>query len=137
MKVDSLFRDISVVIPTFNRPKTLQSTIESYLSGNALPKQIIVVDQSQYPFDPYFISNWRGVEIKVIHQPIPSLTLARNIGARTSDCDVILFSDDDVLVNVDSISILTDVMDDKSYALVAGVDIDENGVWGSLKKGGC
>lgn len=55
---------------------------------------------------------------------------------RASSQDVILFSDDDVLVNRESIAVLAESMLDDSVALVAGVDIAENGMLGTPKKPG-
>ena len=132
-----MFADITIVIPTYNRPKVLRNTIESYLMGNVLPRQIIVVDQTSDAFNLSTISDWRGVELKLVRSLTPSLTLARNIGARASECDVILFSDDDILVDEDSIANLVKAMSDETVALVAGVDISENGVYGSPSKPGC
>ncbi len=128
------YADITVVIPTYNRPEVLRTTVESYLSGRVLPRQIVIVDQTSEPFDPAIIRNKRGVELGVVHSMTPSLTLARNIGARASSSDVILFSDDDIVVDGDSIAVLADAMADDALALVAGVDIAENGVHGSPEK---
>ena len=130
------YADITVVIPTYNRPGVLKNTVESYLAGRVLPRQIVVVDQTPEPFDSATIPDKRGVELEVVHSTTPSSTLARNIGARASSNDVILFSDDDIIVDEDSIAVLADAMADGALALVAGVDIAENGVHGSPTKSG-
>ena len=128
--------DITVVIPTCNRPGVLKDTVESYLSGKFLPRQIIIVDQTPEPFDPATISDCQGVKLDVGRSATPSLTLARNIGVRASSCDVILFSDDDVLVDFNSIAVLTKAMADGDVALVAGVTVAENGLHGNPSKPG-
>lgn len=130
------YADITVVIPTYNRPGVLKDTVESYLAGRVLPRQIVIVDQTPEPFDPAKIPDRRGVELEVVLCTTPSLTLARNIGARASSNDVILFSDDDIVVDGESIAVLADAMSDDGLALVAGVDIAENGVHGSPAKPG-
>lgn len=130
------YADITVVIPTYNRPEVLKNTVKSYLSGRVLPQQILIVDQTPEPFDPTAILDCKGVEVGVIRSMTPSLTLARNIGARASKYDTILFSDDDILVNEDSIAVLSEAMANKAVALVAGVDIAENGVHGNPSKPG-
>ena len=38
---------ISVVIPTMNRWNTLKETLESYVSADVLPAQIVIVDQTK------------------------------------------------------------------------------------------
>lgn len=128
--------EITVVIPTYNRPVVLKNTIESYLAGRVLPRQILVVDQSPELFDPATIKEKHGVELGVLHSTTPSLTLARNIGARASSNDVILFSDDDIVVDEESIAFLADAMSDDRLALVAGVDISQNGICGNPEKPG-
>lgn len=50
--------------------------------------------------------------------------------------DTILFSDDDVLVDNNSASYLENAMSDATVALVAGVDLQENGIYGSAAKPG-
>lgn len=136
MGVAEEYVDITVVIPTYNRPEVLKGTIESYLAGRVLPRQIVIVDQTFEPFNPATILDKRGVDIDVVSSTIPSSTLARNIGVRASNNDVILFSDDDIVVNGESVAVLADAMDDNGLALVAGVDIAENGVHGSPARPG-
>lgn len=131
-----LYADITVVIPTYNRPGVLKDTIESYLAGRVLPRQILIVDQTPKPFDPATVPNNKGVELGVLQSTTPSLTLARNIGARASSYDTILFSDDDILVDEESVAVLAEAMADEAIALVAGVDIAENGVHASPSKPG-
>ena len=128
-----MFAPLTVVIPTYNRPKVLMDTIQSYLAGKVLPSQILVVDQSSVPFDPSSVGNCHGVEIDVVRSSKPSLTIARNVGTRASNNDVILFSDDDILVNEDSIAVLVQRMAELNQALVAGVTVSENYVHGSPK----
>ena len=86
--------NISIVIPTYERPETLKMTIESYLDGRLLPKEIIVVDQSSKVFDPASLGNTRGSTVKVVPIATPSSTYARNVGVRHATTDTILFSDD-------------------------------------------
>lgn len=131
-----IMADITVVIPTYNRPVVLKNTVESYLAGRVLPREIIIVDQTPEPFDVSTLSDCRGVKLVVVHTDIPGSARARNIGVRASSHDVILFSDDDVLVNRESIAVLAESMSNASVALVAGVDIAENGMLGTPEKPG-
>lgn len=131
MSCPAKYADVAVVIPTYNRPEVLKGTIESYLRGRVLPRQIVVVDQTPEPFNPGAISDCRGVRLDIVRSATPSLTLARNMGVRASDFDTILFSDDDILVDRDSIAVLADTMANETVALVAGVTIAENAVYGN------
>ena len=127
---------ITVVIPTYNRPKVLEDTVRCYLSGKTRPSQILIVDQSPEPFDPGRIADRHGVKLDVLRSRAPSLPLARNVGVQAASNDIILFSDDDIIVNKDSVTVLARKMADPSQALVAGVTISENGVHGNLKAPG-
>lgn len=124
--------NLSIVIPTYERPETLRATINSYLSGGVLPKEIVVVDQSECQLDSASLGGTRGCTVRVIPVSTPSLTHARNVGAQHATEDVILFSDDDILVNDESIALLDEAMSDASVALVAGVDLPGNGVHSSV-----
>lgn len=126
--------DISVVIPTYNRPDTLKQTLLSYLHGNTVPREIIVVDQSHNPFDVSYLGDTHSCNVRVIPSSTPSSTRSRNIGAREASSDILLFSDDDVLVDEDSIARLDALMGDSSVALAAGVDLPENGIHGTPSK---
>lgn len=119
---------ISVIIPTYNRPETLLATVKSYLSGSVVPAEILIVDQSEVPFDLSVLGDTRGCSVMVSSMTTPSLTRSRNTGARQATHDVLLFSDDDVLVDADSIRLLAESMYDPGVALAAGVDLPENAV---------
>lgn len=122
------FVPLTVVVPTYNRPETLRATLESYLSGWAVPNEIVVVDQSDVPFNPAVLGDTRGCSVLTISSAPPSLTRARNVGASRASNDSLLFSDDDVLVDADTVALLANLMGDSTLALVAGVDLPENAV---------
>ena len=124
---------ITVVIPTYNRPKTLLNTLRSYLSGNMVPEEIVVVDQSPEPFNGDGLGDTHGCTVKVVASPTPSSTLARNVGVREARNDLILFSDDDIEVSDGSMERLSRDMADGRVALVAGVSIVGNGIYGGAK----
>jgi GT2 family glycosyltransferase len=116
---------VSVVIPTRNRPRTLSRTLQSYLSCDLLPDEIVVVDQSDPPASKMHLAalvNLQGVPLIVHHQEEPSLTRARNAGAQLATGDVIVFSDDDVRVGRDTIRRVAQLFSSSRVALVAAPD---------------
>lgn len=127
---DARILPLTVVIPTLNRPSVLLATVQSYYAGEFVPAEIIVVDQSAAVTRLGEIEVPPGAGLRVIRIDEPSSTRSRNVGARASRYDVILFSDDDVLINDESMCILMEQMRDKTIALVAGVDISDNGIYG-------
>lgn len=92
--------DISVIIPTYNRPDDLKATVRSILKQSMLPKEIIIVDSAMNTHTEVIIKNFKSIESRVsfqyISNQIDSLTVARNIGSEAANSDILLFLDDDV-----------------------------------------
>ena len=121
---------ISCIIPTMNRYDTLKETIESYISGSSIPDQLVIVDQSE-------VETTRGkirslaesysdrMEVTYFHQSLPSLTAARNKGVQLAHHDLIIFSDDDVTVQSDTIHNVETLMSDGTVAMIAGINSRE------------
>lgn len=110
-------KDISIVIPTYNRHKELEITIKSILNLNKKPKEILVIDQST----ERLTKKIKG--IKYIYSKIPSITIARNIGIKNVDKNtkIILFLDDDVTLDKKYLENLLEVYNEKQDAIaVAG-----------------
>ncbi len=116
--------NISVIIPSYNRPKIVLDTIDSLMSGEVVPAEILVVDQSEKPLcvEREFLNS----DIRVIYMDSPSATKARNVGIEEAKHDVLLFCDDDILVNDDTLKLLYEKMSREEVALVAAIDYDEN-----------
>jgi glycosyltransferase involved in cell wall biosynthesis len=90
--------DITVVIPTFNRPKELKETLKSFQDRFKDLKEIIIVDQSKDNTTKKTINDFKSKKLKYEFLKIPSITLARNIGVNKTDkkTKIICFLDDDV-----------------------------------------
>jgi GT2 family glycosyltransferase len=97
-----------VVIPTRNRPDDLEVTVKSVLSQTVLPERLIVVDQSGSS------ESWTRVSacirgraasghlvpdlIYILDPAIPGLTAARNRALGQVAEEIVLFLDDDVIL---------------------------------------
>ncbi len=127
---------ISVVIPTYNRPNILVSTVQSYLAGDVLPTEIVIVDQSETAIDHKSIGDARGVNVRIVNSDVPSSTRSRNIGVRESTNDIVLFSDDDVLVASNTIEQLWLDMQETDIALIASINKTENSLYGEATSTG-
>ncbi|MGB9743308.1 MAG: glycosyltransferase family 2 protein [Minisyncoccales bacterium] len=97
---------LSVIVPTYNREKDLEECLSSILNQTFQPNEIIIVDNSNNNETEKMIETKkeifkkRGIPIKYIKNPREnSLTLARNIGVKNSFGEIILFLDDDVILN--------------------------------------
>lgn len=117
----------TLIIPTLNRPETLQETLESYFAGSLIPDQIIIVDQTQ---DENLRANIiktldnfsATTKINYLFQAEPSSTKARNLGIKNAENEIIIFSDDDVTVQKDTLKNVTEIMENPSIAMIAGIN---------------
>ena len=85
---------VSVVVPTLDRPSRSAAVVRAILGGEALPLEIVVVDQSEDE------STKRALDLigddRVRHVPLrpPSTSAARNEGARLARGEYVAFLDD-------------------------------------------
>src|SRR5437870_4677484 len=99
---------VSAVIPTFNRPRSLQRTLDSLAAQSVLPKQLIVIDGSPGDETRAVIEAWAesmGSQCEVIYQPAFQLGAAvqRNQGVAVAAQPFIWFFDDDILFESNSV----------------------------------
>lgn len=118
---------ISVLIPTMNRPDTLQHTLESYMEQEFVPGQIVVVDQSQRGEIQRavrdIVRQYEGkIACEYIYQQEPSLTKARNRAMEQASHEIVICSDDDIEVERDTLYTIYSIMQDSRIAMIAGLD---------------
>lgn len=109
--------EISVIIPTYNRQEDLTDALNSILNQSIIPGEVIIVDDSdnreifhkmnekraeflQKKSDLIYLRNWTKQK---------SITAARNIGMSAAKGEIILFLDDDVILNKDYINKILEV----------------------------
>lgn len=94
---------ISVIICTCNRAARLKSTLDT-LGACSLPAgwraEIVVVDNAStdHTADTVRSARWRNAPLQYCYEPRRGLSHARNTGLGRARGDLILFTDDDVLV---------------------------------------
>lgn len=114
-----------------NRPETLKRTLDSYVRGNCIPGQIVVVDQSHAGLKDTvraIVDIYSETNIDYIYQETASSTMARNKALNYAKYEDILFSDDDIEIYNDTLENLYQVMLNDNIAMVAGIDDCSNGV---------
>lgn len=129
-------RRISVIIPTYNRIDSLRRTF-SYLEKSKLkPLEVLIIDQSNADFSK-LIQTLCGEEdeLNVVYNHLerPSLTAARNVGIKMSKGDVLVFMDDDVDVDAETLSNVVDLFKDERLVMAGG--LDKKDVYHNSKKG--
>lgn len=122
-----MYLNMSVVIPTMNRPQSLKQTLNRILSQRNIPKQIVIVDQTQKKEirqqNKLVIESLQTqAEIDYLYQETPSLTKARNKGLKKCKHDILVCMDDDVDVYDDVFKKINTIFLDDSIAMIAGLN---------------
>ena len=110
---------VSIIIPTYNRVKALDECLDSIISQTILPKEVIIVDDSDNNEIENLIEhrkdqfNENNITLKYIrNKKEKSSAIARNIGIEYAAGDTILFLDDDVVLDMEYISEILSVYDE-------------------------
>ncbi|PLX19572.1 MAG: hypothetical protein C0601_01580 [Candidatus Muiribacterium halophilum] len=94
---------ISVIIPTFKRSFLLKQCLESIIASIESTTEIIVCDDSDDESCKEIVESFEYPDIKYIRCGGKGQGNARNIGARSSTGDYLLFIDSDVILFKDTI----------------------------------
>ncbi len=118
---------ISLLIPTMNRPETLERTLKSYVSGDYQPSQIVVVDQSEREVAATEIQNILSklpteIQTEYVYQEIPSLTKARNAAKARAKEEILVYSDDDIEVYADTLKNVFDLLSNENISMIGAID---------------
>jgi GT2 family glycosyltransferase len=120
-----LNQKLSVVIPTKNRKDDLFETLDSVFKQNVLPYEIIIIDQSDKKANYVSMRSLardKNIKFKVIYDPkIKGLTQARNIGLDNIRGDIVLFLDDDLILDKNYIKNIFETFSEPDSADIAGV----------------
>ena len=97
--------NISVVIPSYNRSKILLETLDQLFNQTLKPKEVLVIDQTQYDRGDPAAESLRKLDeasrIRWIRLREPAIPVAMNKGLLESVSANVLFLDDDIKVNSD------------------------------------
>lgn len=90
---------VTVVIPTWNRPKMCQEAVASVMAQTWKDFQVLIVDDgsSSDAIDELQNKNWRDRRVKLIRQEHRGVSSARNRGISEAQGTFIAFLDDDDL----------------------------------------
>jgi GT2 family glycosyltransferase len=89
----------SVVVSTRNRPRLVLEAVRSILAGRAVPAELVVVDQSGEPNLELSGLEHPACDVRVIRSSSVGVSAAKNAGIAATTRDVLVFTDDDVLVD--------------------------------------
>ncbi len=118
---------VAVIIATMNREKELKRCIDSISSQTVLPKELIIVDDGN--LNQKNIKEMIPDEIgyKYHKKDKPSVSASRNIGAKLAGSEIVLFLDDDVVLEPNYIEELMNVFENdkkKEIGVVTGIIVN-------------
>ena len=103
MKTVPSLPTVSVIIPTYNRKSFLRETLSS-LGGQSYPSdrfEVIVVDDGSTDGTEEIEAETFPFTLRYFWQTNQGDAAARNVGAQQSGADILVFLDDDILVESD------------------------------------
>jgi len=113
---------ISVIIPTKDRPKDVIQCIKSLLTQSLLADEIVIVDASNEQKLKSSIEALKSERVNFIYiHTRPGLTYQRNVGINTSSGDIIIFLDDDVILDRNYIQQIMHVFNNDLQKNIGGV----------------
>lgn len=96
-------KTISVIIPTYNRSKTLRNTIKSLINQSFEKDryEIIVVDNdssddTRSAVEEIIRETGNSLKIRYVFEKNPGVHFARNLGAKLAENEILYFTDDDM-----------------------------------------
>jgi O-antigen biosynthesis protein len=95
---------VSLIVPTARRPERIQTCLESLRRLRYPHLEIIIVDNA--PEDPRTrvaveACSLQDERVRYVAESLPGSSVARNRGAREAAGDILAFTDDDVMVDVE------------------------------------
>jgi len=87
---------VSIIIPTINREKSLKQTLLGLKNQKQVSFEVLIIYQS--PLTLLKTEDYPS-NFSFIHSTIQSASTARNIGILNSKADILLFIDDDIIIN--------------------------------------
>jgi glycosyltransferase involved in cell wall biosynthesis len=102
MSEKSVFNSLSVIIPTYNREKTLAKALEAYLAQSSpqLIRELLVVDDGSTDNTEVMVRGFSSrspFPIRYLRQPNQGPAAARNFGIREAVSSIVLFTDSDIV----------------------------------------
>ena len=119
--------DISIIIPTYNRARSVGITIESFLNQN-YPKnkyEIIIADNNSSDDTKQVIENYTdnamGVSVTYLFEGRQGVHYARNSAAKSARFELLYFTDDDMIADADLLAeIIKPFQFHKNVAIATG-----------------
>jgi len=119
---------LSVIVCTRNRPDSVRITLRSILACRYPPDrwEAIVVDNAAEA-DPSIVAAAAELDgevpIRVVHEPVPGLSNARNCGLRHARGEIVVYGDDDVEVDPEWLAVLAAPFAEERVGATSGLTL--------------
>ena len=111
---------LTVAVCTHERPQELERCLASIVSSSEPPEEILVIDNAPQTNDTFdVVARFPGV--RYCYEPQPGLSVARNSAMAAAHCELIAFTDDDVVVHPDWTARLRRCFEDPTVMVVTGL----------------
>jgi GT2 family glycosyltransferase len=113
---------VSVIICTKNREESLSNCLESINIQSRIPDEIVIIDDGNLKFNKLSVA-YSSLINKFIYikKNEPGLTASRNLGSVTANGDIIMFIDDDVILDRGYIEAIMNTFNNDPEEIIAGV----------------
>lgn len=121
---------ISVVIPMYNAEKTIESTLSSIMTQNALEyiKEILVINDGSSDASPRIVTEFakkKSTLVKLVDKENGGVSSARNLGLSIAKGEWIAFCDSDDIWVKDKIRNQVEIIDKHKVDLLGGNYLDK------------
>ena len=110
---------VSLIICTRDRPKELARCLASLPGQTRAPDEIVVVDNASLTRETEDVCKRAGV--LYVREPRPGLDIARNTGALNSNGDIVVYTDDDIVLHPRWLERLVAAFDQANVWAVTGL----------------
>jgi glycosyltransferase involved in cell wall biosynthesis len=111
---------ISIIIPTHNRANSLSWLLKNiFVLNENINFEIVVVDNNSKDETKDIVKNF-SEKVRYVFEPSTSFTKARYRGAQAAKGDILLYLDDDVIVNSGTLKEVVRIFSKHSKCAVAG-----------------
>lgn len=109
---------ISIIVPVYNREKTLRRCIDSILASDYKNIELVIIDDGSTDGSWDIIQSYSDDRIKSVHATNGGVTVARNLGLNMATGDYIHFVDSDDFIESDIYAACVDVMRESSPDMI-------------------
>ncbi len=122
IKLDTNFKMISIIITSFNEPKTIAKAIDSFLNQKIKVKYELIIAAPDKPTWE-IVNKYKNKNVKLFKDPGKGKSYAINLLLPQLKGDILIFTDGDVYVSANSIKEILKRFEDKGVGCVAGFPV--------------